>query len=302
MDPIPELPPSASPVIRTTNLVKKFGDFTAVESLALEVHSGEVFGFLGPNGAGKTTTIKMLMGILVPSTGSATILGMDCLKQRVELKRRVGFLPDNPVFYDYLRASEIARFVGQMHGLADEPLNFRIAELFERLELKDAAEEFAVNYSTGMKKKLGLVCALLHNPSVLILDEPTNGLDPIAARHIQAMIRAFAAEGRTVFLSTHLLDMAQKLCHRVGIILRGKFAALGTPQELRSSLAPGGSLEDAFFAVTEHTDESSATPLPAPAAREVFPVQAEPSERIEPPERIEPIDPDQPQSKPETRE
>jgi ABC-2 type transport system ATP-binding protein len=258
---------SARGVISTRNLIKKFADFTAVESLNLDVNAGEVFGFLGPNGAGKTTTIRMLMGILVPSDGEAAIQGLDCVKDRVELKRRVGYLPDNPIFYDYLRGLEIARFVGQMHGLDGSALENRLAELFERLELKDAVDEFAVNYSTGMKKKLGLVCALIHQPPVLILDEPTNGLDPLAARHIQTMIRDCAAEGRTVFLSTHLLDMAQKLCHRVGIIQRGRFAAVGTPEELRTSLAPGGSLEDVFFAVTAQQDGApAAAPVVAAAA------------------------------------
>ncbi|MCZ7647234.1 MAG: ABC transporter ATP-binding protein [Planctomycetota bacterium] len=237
------------------------------------MRKGEIFGFLGPNGAGKTTTIKMLMGILVPSAGRAAILGRDCMAERVELKRLVGYLPDAPAFYDYLRGREILAFVGRMHGLDRREAARRVEALFERMDLAEAADEFAVNYSTGMKKKLGLACALIHDPPVLILDEPTNGLDPIAARHIQTLIRDSAAEGRTIFLSTHLLDMAQKLCHRVGIVMHGTLAAVGTLDDLRSALRVGGSLEDVFFAVATPQAESppeAAEPgasAPPPASR-----------------------------------
>jgi len=247
-----------SSVIRTEGLGKRYGDFSAVTDLSLHVHRGEVFGFLGPNGAGKTTTIRMLMGILVPTSGRAFIAGMDCFTDRVPVKRIVGYLPDAPVFYDYLRGHEILRFVGQMHGLSGEQLARRHAELLSRLALQDAEDEYAVNYSAGMKKKLALACALIHDPPVLILDEPTNGLDPRASRQIQDLITSFAAEGRTVFLSTHLLDMARRLCHRVGIIDRGRLVALGTLDQLHENLPVGGSLEEVFLAVTA-TDEAAAT-------------------------------------------
>jgi len=236
--------------IRTANLTKHFGQFSAVENLTVDVHAGEVFGFLGPNGAGKTTTIKMLMGMLVPTSGSEQIGGLDCFAQRVEVKRLVGYLPDVPVFYDYLRGREILRFMGQMHGIERKELEGRQQKLLERLGLAEAQEEYAINYSMGMKKKLALTCALIHEPPVLILDEPTNGLDPRASRQIQSLISESAAEGRTIFLSTHLLGMAEKLCHRVGIIDRGHLAAVGTTSELQGTLAPGGSLEEVFFAVT----------------------------------------------------
>jgi len=220
------------------------------------VGKGEVFGFLGPNGAGKTTTIRMMMGILVPSAGRITIEGLDCQADRVQVKQRVGFLPDNPVFYDYLRGREILAFVGEMHGQSREEAQKRADALLTELALDDAAEEFAVNYSTGMKKKLGLACALIHDPAVLILDEPTNGLDPRASRHVQDRIRMSAAQGKTIFLSTHLLDMAEHLCSRVGIIDQGALVAVGPLEELKEKLVPSGTLEELFFKVTHDDAEA----------------------------------------------
>jgi ABC-2 type transport system ATP-binding protein len=238
-------------MIAFNHLGKTYGEFTAVRDLEFSVAQGEVFGFLGPNGAGKTTTIRMVMGILVPSTGSVTIDGLDCRADRVEVKRRVGYLPDNPVFYDYLRGREILEFVGEMHGYPRGEAERRAAALLEQLALDDASEEFAANYSTGMKKKLGLACALIHDPSVLILDEPTNGLDPRASREVQERLRISAAQGKTIFLSTHLLDMAERLCSRVGIIHRGEIVAVGPLHDLQEKVVPGGSLEEVFLKVTQ---------------------------------------------------
>ena len=201
-------------------LSKRYGDFDAVVDLHLQVSPGELFALLGPNGAGKTTTILMMMGILQPTAGAATVDGFDCFRDRVEVKRRVGYLPDEPVFYDYLRGREILLFVGEMHGLDRESIESRGGPLCERLDMMDALEEYAVNYSRGMKKKLALICALLHDPMVLILDEPTNGLDPYATRALHDLMREKIADGRTVFFSTHLLDQAERLCTRAGIIAK----------------------------------------------------------------------------------
>jgi ABC-2 type transport system ATP-binding protein len=234
-------------------LRKDYGGFIAVRDLTLDIGKGEVFGFLGPNGAGKTTTIRIMMGILVPTSGHVAIDGLDCQRDRVEVKRRVGYLPDNPMFYDYLRGREILIFVGEMHGLARREAETRADRLLHDLRLEDAAEDYAVNYSTGMKKNLGLACALIHDPPVLVLDEPTNGLDPRAAREVQERLRFAAAQGKTIFLSTHLLDMAQRLCSRVGIIDRGDLVAAGPLAELQDKLVPGGSLEEVFLKVT-HAD------------------------------------------------
>jgi ABC-2 type transport system ATP-binding protein len=247
-----------APLVQTQALHKRYGDFEAVADLTLQVRGGEVFALLGPNGAGKTTTIRMLMGILQPSAGAARIDGLDCFADRVEVKRRVGYVPDEPVFYDHLRGREIIHFVGEMHGLTRGQIEDRAGPLVHRLDLADATEEFAVNYSRGMKKKLALVCALLHDPRLVILDEPTSGLDPAGIRTLHALVRELAAAGKTVFYSTHLLEHAEKLCHRVGILHKGRLAMAGTLDELREHLARNGSLEEIFFLVTRPAPSESA--------------------------------------------
>ena len=247
-------------MISFRHLTKNYGDFTAVSDLDFSVEAGEVFGFLGPNGAGKTTTIRMMMGILVPSSGGITIAGLDCQKDRVEVKRHVGYLPDDPIFYAYLRGREILEFVAEMHGLSRGDAQQQARTLLDDFGLGDASEEYAINYSMGMKKKLGLACALIHDPSVLILDEPTNGLDPRASHEVQELLRLKAARGKTIFLSTHLLDMAERLCGRVGIIENGHLVAAGPLAELQEKVVPGGSLEEVFLKVTavEEQDRSGA--------------------------------------------
>jgi ABC-2 type transport system ATP-binding protein len=249
----------APALVAIENLGKAYGDFHAVRELSLSVARGQIFALLGPNGAGKTTTIRMLMGILAPTSGRATIDGLDCFRDRVEVKRRVGYLPDEPVFYDYLRGREIIRFSGEMHGLGREEIESRSCLLLEQLELGEAMEEFAVNYSKGMKKKLALICAMLHDPALLILDEPTNGLDPFATRTLHDMVRAKAAAGRTIFFSTHLLDQAEKLCTQIAIMAKGRLAAHGTLADLRTRLSMDSSLEEIFFSVAG-TPESGSAP------------------------------------------
>jgi ABC-2 type transport system ATP-binding protein len=241
-------------VITFEALGKSYGSFAAVRDLSFSVERGEVFGFLGPNGAGKTTTIRMLMGILVPSSGRVVINGLDCQRDSTSVKRHVGYLPDSPMFYDFLKGREILEFVGEMHGKSRPAARQKAEKLLSELALDEASEEYAVNYSMGMKKKLGLACALIHDPQVLILDEPTNGLDPRAAREVQDRLHRIAEEGKTIFLSTHLLDMAQRLCSRLGIIHRGELVAEGTFETLREHTAPGGSLEEVFLKMTESAE------------------------------------------------
>ncbi|MYM70755.1 ATP-binding cassette domain-containing protein [Duganella sp. FT134W] len=238
-------------------LSKVYGSFNAVKPLTLTVQRGEVFGFLGPNGAGKTTTIRMMMGILVPSGGRVLIDGLDCHAEPAEVKRRVGYLPDTPVFYDYLRGREILQFVAEMHGYPRADAAARSARLLAEFGLTEAGEDYAVNYSLGMKKRLGLACALIHDPAVLILDEPINGLDPRASRDVQERLLAAAARGVTIFVSTHLLDMAEKLCDRVGIIHRGELVATGTLDQIRAESSASGSLEDVFLKITDEAAEES---------------------------------------------
>ena len=235
--------------IKLEHYQKKYGDFTAVHDLNLEVKAGEIFGFLGPNGAGKTTTIKMLMGILSPTNGNGSIFGQEIVTQRVALKKIIGYLPDDPVFYDFLSGEELLRFVGSMHGIQAQELDQIVSDWFRDFDLLEARHVFAVKYSTGMKKKLALGMATIHNPKLLILDEPTAGLDPVASRKLQQWIIDYAQKGNTVFLSSHLMDMVQKLCHRVAIIHDGRIAAIGTPEELQEKLSKDGSLEDVFIQI-----------------------------------------------------
>ncbi|MCL2450326.1 MAG: ABC transporter ATP-binding protein [Polyangiaceae bacterium] len=244
-------------MIELRALTKKFGPFVAVDSIDLRVARGELFALLGPNGAGKTTTMRVLMGFLTPTLGEARIDGLDCFRDRVAVKRRVGFLPDEPIFHDYLRGIEIVRFVGGMHGLPRKEIEARAWPLIEQLDLADATDEYATNYSRGMKKKLALVCALLHSPEVLILDEPTSGLDPIAARRLNEMLVDRSRAGTTVLLSSHLLDQVQKIATRMAIVREGKLAAVGTLDELRSLATAGSSLEEIFFAVADHAASPS---------------------------------------------
>ena len=249
------------PVIETEGLSKRFGDTVAVSELNLRVEAGEVMGFLGPNGSGKTTTIRLLMGLLRPSAGRAAILGRDCHSDAVALKRDVGYLPDEPFLYPYLSGTETLELVGgparlrARRGAAAAPPRSPSGS-----GSREAARAYTVTYSLGMKKRLALALALIHDPRVLILDEPTNGLDPAGARQMRATITELAAGGRTIFLSTHLLDAAERLCHRVAIIQRGKLQAVGTPDELRARYeAPGTTLEDLFLRVTtDVTDAATA--------------------------------------------
>jgi len=247
-------------IVEVRNLTKRYGDFTAVSSLDLDIPRGELFALLGPNGAGKTTAMRMLMGILRPSEGVARIGGLSCFEDRVEVKRLVGFLPDEPVFHDYLRGIEIIRFVGGMHGLSAGAIESRAWPLLERIDLASVTDEYAVNYSRGMKKKLALVCALLHDPQLLILDEPTSGLDPIATRQLNDLLLERVRAGTTVLLSSHLLDQVQRLCHRMAIISSGRLAAIGTLEELRTRATAESSLEEIFFAVAKE----GASPPPTP--------------------------------------
>lgn len=238
--------------VELLGLGKSYGEFVAVKDLTLRIARGDVFGLLGPNGAGKTTTIKMLMGMLRPTSGTAVILGMNCFENRPEVMRHVGYLPDEPTFYDHLRGGEILRFLGEMHGLDKAKIKTATDPLIERFELADAIDEFAVNYSKGMKKKLALIAALLHEPEVLILDEPTNGLDPYATRTLHEILMDQAALGRTLIFSTHLLDQAERICTRAGIVHKGVLAAEGTLDDLRMKTTgrADARLEDVFFAAT----------------------------------------------------
>ncbi|MCC7419802.1 MAG: ABC transporter ATP-binding protein [Planctomycetaceae bacterium] len=248
-------------VVEIHDLVKRYGGFTAVDGLSLSIPRPSLFALLGPNGAGKTTTIKLLMGMLQPTAGTVRVCGLDAFRDGVAAKARIGYLPDEPSFYDFLRGREIVRFAGEMHGLNRRTIDERCNMLGDRLQLSDALDEFAENYSRGMKKKLGLMCALIHEPELLILDEPTNGLDPHGTVVLHALMREAVAAGRTVLFSTHLLEQAERLCDRVAVMSRGRLAAEGTLEDLRQRFGTGASLETLFFELTEGaTDSELAAP------------------------------------------
>lgn len=239
-------------MIEIRNLSKRFSDKSALQGLSLQVKTGEVMGFLGPNGSGKTTTIRLLMGLLRPSAGSASILGRDCHAEAVELKRFVGYLPDEPFLYPYLSGLEFLEMVAGLHGFSGSEARTRAHEFAERFVGPEAGR-FCMTYSHGTKKRVALAAALLHEPSVLILDEPTNGLDPVAARQMKDLVQQLAKQGKTIFLSTHLLDTAQWLCHRVAIISQGRLLAVDEPAHLQRLHGDNASLEDVFLKLTAPT-------------------------------------------------
>jgi len=237
-------------MIHLKNIEKKYGDFQALHPLNLHVKKGEVFGFLGPNGAGKTTTIRMLAGVLVPTAGSVAINGIDLVKNPIESKKHVGYIPDRPYLYDKLTAREFLQFVGGMYSLKPDEIRERGDILLTENGLLDRADELIEAYSHGMKQRLVLTSSLLHRPQLLIVDEPMVGLDPHGAKRIKDQFRTIADEGRTVFLSTHSLDVAQEVCDRVGILFKGKIIALGSVQDLLKDQS-SKDLEEVFLKITQ---------------------------------------------------
>jgi ABC-2 type transport system ATP-binding protein len=227
-------------IIETHGLTRQFGEHVAVSQLDLQVRRGEVFGFLGPNGAGKTTTIRLLNGILTPSAGSARVAGFDPTTQGSEVRRRAGVLTESPALYEQLSARENLLIFGELYGAPPAELPARVDAVLELLGLRDRAADKAGTYSKGMKQRLVIARALVHQPELLYLDEPTAGLDPAASRQVMDLIEALShQEGRTVFLCTHNLFEAQRLCDRVGVINQGRLLAVGTPAELAKKLWRG---------------------------------------------------------------
>lgn len=241
-------------MIRLDNIEKKYGAFQALHPLNLHVRKGEVFGFLGPNGAGKTTTIRMLAGVLVPTSGRVSINGIDLVKNPIESKKHVGYIPDRPYLYDKLTAREFLQFVGGMYGLSKTEIAQRGVELLTENGLLDRADELIEAYSHGMKQRLVLTSALLHRPQLLIVDEPMVGLDPHGSKRIKNQFRSIAQEGRTVFLSTHSLDVAQEVCDRVGILFKGRLIALGEVETLLKDQS-STDLEEVFLKLTQEQIE-----------------------------------------------
>lgn len=228
------------------------GTKPAVDGLNLEVHAGEIFGFLGPNGAGKTTTIKMVVGLLRPDRGRILVNGCDVMREPVRAKSQIGYVPDNPDLYDRLTGLEYLNLLADIFGLSQEERRRRIGELLEMFELSGAVTDIIQSYSHGMKQKLALTGALLHDPPLFILDEPMVGLDPRSSHLFKQLMRDHCDRGNTVFFSTHILEVAERLCDRVGIIHKGRLIACGTVDELRAQRNQADrTLEDIFLELTE---------------------------------------------------
>ena len=225
-----------TPAIETSALTRRFGHFVAVQDVNLSVATGQFFGFLGPNGAGKSTTIKMLTGLLAPTSGTIRILGRDLTANSAELKRQIGVVPEGMALFGRLTAPEYLRFVGQMYGLDRATTLQRTQELLEFMSLADEQKKLITDFSHGMQKKLALAAAVIHGPKVLFLDEPFEGVDAVDAGTLKAMLQGMIARGATIFLTSHVLEIVERLCTHIAIIHRGQLVAQGSLEELRAGV------------------------------------------------------------------
>ena len=241
------------PAIKAEGLTKKFGTLAAVDNLSFEVERGEIFAFLGPNGAGKTTTIKLMTGLLIPSAGKAYINGFDISAEPLKAKQALGYVSDQPYVYPMLTGFEFMRFVGDIYSVEPAYQKSKIPELFEMFELSKWADATVESYSHGMRQKLVLASVLLHNPPVLFLDEPLVGLDPKSARLVKEIFSELSGRGVSIFMCTHVLEIAEKLATRAAIIHRGKLIALEKVSDLKQKIKSGGNLEDVFLEITGGT-------------------------------------------------
>ena len=238
-------------MIELTSLTKRYGSFTAVDAIDLRVPKGELFGFLGPNGAGKTTTLRMIAGILRPSSGTVKIGGVDVAADPIAAKKILGFIPDRPFIYEKLTGLEFLRFVGGLYSQNGKDIEHRSRELLALFDLEQWRDELVESYSHGMRQKLIISSALVHKPDVIVVDEPMVGLDPKAARILKDLFREYVRRGHTVMMSTHTLEVAETMCDRIGIIQNGKIRALGTMADLRAASAHGDvGLEEIFLRLT----------------------------------------------------
>ncbi|MDX1436570.1 MAG: ABC transporter ATP-binding protein [Anaerolineales bacterium] len=246
-------------LLELIDLNKNYGAKSAVIDLNLEVHRGEIFGMLGPNGAGKTTTFKMIAGLLKPTSGEVLVDRFDIERQALDAKRIQGFVPDTPLLYEKLTALEFLYFVADLYDVPRERANRRASELLRLFNLTENQDDLLDSYSHGMKQKIALAGALMHDPELLILDEPTVGLDPKSARLIKDILRELTGRGVGIILSTHILEIAERMCDRIGIIQEGRLIAVGSMEELRQESAAEGSLEDIFLSLTGGTEYEQMT-------------------------------------------
>ena len=241
------------PVLEANHLSRTFGDFVAVDDATFTLQPGEIVGFLGPNGAGKTTTIKMLTGLLGPSSGAARVAGYDIVAQPLEAKARIGYVPDTPNLYGKLKASEYLRFVGQLYRVPPAQVEERMRPMLDMFDLTEVAGNYLDTFSHGMQQKVAITGAFLHDPQIVFMDEPTVGLDPRSARLIKDLMIRNRDRGRTIFFSTHILEIAQTMCDRVIIINKGRIVADARVDELRA-MRGEQSLEDIFLELTGGSD------------------------------------------------
>jgi ABC-2 type transport system ATP-binding protein len=245
-----------SPFIELKDLCKNYGTKIAVDHVNLNAYGGEVFGFLGPNGAGKTTTIKMIVGLLQPTSGTIKVAGNDMQKQPLQAKFSSGYVPDTPNLYSKLTPRELLHFVGDLYSMNPQQINQRIEDLLKLFSLAEVGDDLIETYSHGMQQKASMAAALMHDPKVLVLDEPTVGLDPKSAHLIKDVLRQFADRGALVFVTTHILEIAERMCDRIGILNKGKLVAVGTMGELRAMVLGETSLEDIFLTLTGGDEEA----------------------------------------------
>jgi ABC-2 type transport system ATP-binding protein len=246
-------PSALTPAIATEHLTRRFGDLVAVQDVNLRVAPGQFFGFLGPNGAGKSTTIKMLTGLLAPSSGRMQILGVDFTDNPVEVKRQIGVVPEGMALFGRLTGAEYLNFVGRMYGLDRTTAAKRTTELLEFMQLTDQPKSLVTDYSHGMQKKLALAAAVIHGPKILFLDEPFEGVDAVASNTLKAMLQSMIARGATIFLTSHVLEIVERLCTHVAIIHRGHLVAQGSLEELRAGVqAQSAAALTASGAVPDH--------------------------------------------------
>jgi len=242
---------SYSSAVELKDVVKRYNEIVAVDHLNLSIKPGEIFGLLGPNGSGKSTTMKMLLGLVQPDAGSVQVLGFDVKENPVAVKRLVGYAPESSHLYEFLTGIEFLDFIGDIYGMEAEEKKTRINEYLNALQLEGREGDMISSYSSGMKQKITLIAAFLHKPKLLILDEPLNGLDPRSARIVKDFLQQLKLHGVTTIMSTHILEIAQAVCDRIGIIYNGKILALGNMKELqRMAMLPNSGLEEIFLKLT----------------------------------------------------
>ncbi len=252
-------------IIKFDSIHKKYGDFTAVKEINLEIAKGELFGFLGPNGAGKTTMIRMLTGIIKPTTGSITIGTYDLYKEPMKAKSMIGYVPDRPYLYEKLSPVEYFEFMGGLYNVNHDRIKEISEKMLKLFDLWDKRNELIESFSHGMKQKTAMIAAILHDPEILVVDEPTVGLDPKSIKLVKEYFKHLTNEGKTLFLTTHTLSVAEDLCQRIAIIRHGEIVALGNLQELQQQAKmPGNDLESVFLKLTEEEQIEEKTSIQQP--------------------------------------